>query len=202
MKICRENCHQINHDPAFFSAPCKYSTTVVLSRSMRFVNGHWPRKNHPDWLLRKPIWFNQLIKIANFSFFSVRYFNVTVLLHCELYTGFLQRINQFSSSVKFANGYYENQLTYSNRWWYFYMSEIYVWSMNNIFVTVRGLKSNDYVKFHRLSQYTKQTNLPHDVSYLCFSLPAMKLVLRRELWWTDQRNKIMVTSDNHVGLAC
>ena len=129
MKICRENCHQINHDPAFFSAPCKYSTTVVLSRSMRFVNGHWPRKNHPDWLLRKPIWFNQLIKIANFSFFSVRDFNVTVLLHCELYTGFLQRINQFSSSVKFANGYYENQLTYSNRWWYFYMSEIYVWSI-------------------------------------------------------------------------
>ena len=83
--------------------------------------------------------------IADFSFFSVRDFNVTVLLHCELYTGFLQRINQFSSSVKFANGYYENQLTYSNRWWYFYMSEIYVWSMNNIFVTVRGLKSNDYV---------------------------------------------------------
>ena len=127
----------------------------------------------------------------------MRDFNVTVLLHCELYTGFLQRINQFSSSVKFANGYYENQLTYSNRWWYFYMSEIYVWSMNNIFVTVRGLKSNDYVKFHRLSQYTKQTNLPHDVSYLCFSLPAMKLVRRRGLWWTDQRNKIMVTSDNH-----
>ena len=136
---CRENCHQINHDPAFFSAPYKYSTTVVLSRSMRFFNGHRPRINHPDWLLRKPIWFNQLITIANFRFFSVRDFNVTVLLLCELYTGFLQRINQFSSSVKFANGYYENQLTYSNRWWYFYMSEIYVWSMDNIFVTICGL---------------------------------------------------------------
>ena len=150
MKICRENCHQINHDPAFFSAPYKYSTTVVLSRSMRFVNGHRPRINHSRLVIMKPIWFNPLITIANFRFLSVRDFNVTVLLLCELYTGFLQRINQFSSSVKFANGYYENQLTYSNRWWYFYMSEIYVWSIITylwLFVDLRATITSNFTGY-------------------------------------------------------
>ena len=83
-----------------------------------------PTANKSFWLvIMKPIWFNPLITIANFRFLSVRDFNVTVLLLCELYTGFLQRINQFSSSVKFANGYYENQLTDSKRWWYFYICQ-------------------------------------------------------------------------------
>ena len=123
MKIFRENWHQINLDPAFFSAPYKYSTTVDLRRSLKFVNGHRQRINHSRLDITETNWFNQLIAIANFSFFSVRDFNVTVLLHCELYTGFLQRINQFSSSVKFANGYYENQLTDSKRWWYFYICQ-------------------------------------------------------------------------------
>ena len=88
---------------------------------------------------------------SEWFFFSVRDFNETVLLHRELYTGFLQRINQFSGSVNFANGYYENQLTDSNRWWYFYICQkftydrwiTYLW----LFVDLRATITSNFTGY-------------------------------------------------------
>ena len=127
---------------------------------IEFVNGCWQRINHfPTGYYGKQF-------DCSLYLFSVCDFNLTVLLHRELYTGFLQRINQFSCSVKFANGYYDNQLTDSNRWWYFYICQkfmydrwiTYLW----LFVDWKATIMSYFIGYrkHKTDKSTARCKLP------------------------------------------